>query len=126
MKKQTLRRAGGVHRACARLRCLLIVPVLLLSCFGLKANAQTAEPRVTVEVRDASLSQVFQSIQEQTGYSFVYNSSDINPAEQVSLSLRNATLASALDRLFAGRGIGYTLKDKHIVLSRTADRTAAR
>ena len=51
MKKQTLRRAGGVHRACARLRCLLIVPVLLLSCFGLKANAQTAEPRVTVEVR---------------------------------------------------------------------------
>ena len=125
MKKQTLSQAGGVQRVCARLRCLLIVPVLLFSCFGLKVSAQTAEPRVTVEVRDASISQVFQTIQEQTGFSFVYNTSDINPAEKVSLTARDAALPSALDQLFAGRGINYTVKDKHIVLSKTADQVAA-
>ena len=125
MKKQTLSQAGGVQRVCARLRCLLIVPVLLFSCFGLKVSAQTAEPRVTVEVHDASISQVFQTIQEQTGFSFVYNTSDINPAEKVSLTARDAALPSALDQLFAGRGINYTVKDKHIVLSKTADQVAA-
>ncbi|MEG0789384.1 MAG: SusC/RagA family TonB-linked outer membrane protein [Alistipes sp.] len=106
---------AGLSTCC---RCLLFISVLLFSCLGTKAVAQTATPRVSVEVQDAAITKVFQAIQQQTNYSIVYNTSDINPALQVSIQAKDMTLSALLDKLFAGTGISYTIKDQHVVLSK--------
>lgn len=62
----------------------------------------------------------FQAIQQQTGCSFVYNTSDIDTDRKVSLSVHDEPLQAVLDKLFAGSDIAYTLRDKHIVLSKKA------
>ena len=103
-------------------RSLLLVSMLLSGYSSARAAAQTPQsaPRVSLGVRNAAIITVFQSIQQQTGYSFVYNTSDIDTERKVTLSAHDEVLESVLDRLFAGLDIAYTLRDKHIVLSRKA------
>lgn len=73
--------------------------------------------RLTIDVKKASLYQVFQLISRQTNLSVVYNVDDINPNREVTCHIRNETITRALDMLFEGTGIIYTIIDKHIVLS---------
>lgn len=80
------------------------------------ASPLACEPRC----RDATVITVFQAIQQQTGCSFVYNTSDIDTDRKVSLSAHDEPLQAVLDKLFAGSDIAYTLRDKHIVLSKKA------
>ena len=55
--------------------------MLLLGCFGATsaaAQTQQALSRVSLDAPDATVITVFQAIQQQTGCSFVYNTSDID------------------------------------------------
>lgn len=110
----------------ARFRCLLLLAGLLFGSFGIKAAAQTQTPKVSIEAQDTALSKVFQAIQQQTDYSIVYNTPDIDPAHKVSISARQMPLPALLDKLFAGSGIHYTIKDKHVVLSKKSNNTAVK
>ena len=53
-----------------------------------------------------------------SGCSFVYNTSDIDTDRKVTVSAQDEPLTALLDKLFAGSDIAYTLRDKHIVLSK--------
>lgn len=77
--------------------------------------AQTS--RLTIDVKKVPLHQVFQSINQQTKLSVVYNVDDINPNQKVTCHVRNETITRALDVLFCETKIVYTIIDKHIVLS---------
>ena len=115
--KKSYPAAGGRDRAaCAWFRCLLIVPMLLFGLSGTEAAAQTQPLRVSVQAQDEAISEVFRSIREQTGYSFVYNNSDVDRARRVTLDVTDQTLPAVLDRLFDGSDIAYTIKDTHIIL----------
>lgn len=124
MKHNTQEMGWSLHVISTPLRCLLVAAVMLFSGLGMKAAAQTAAPRVTIDAQNAAISNVFEAIQAQTGYSVVYNTSDLNPGQTSSLKVTDATLPTALDRLFAGSDIAYTIKDKHIVLSKKAHSAA--
>ena len=123
MKKTNLATGRGGHVVTACFRCLFVIPMLLLGCFGATsaaAQTQQALSRVSLDARDATVITVFQAIQQQTGCSFVYNTSDIDTDRKVSLSAHDEPLQAVLDKLFAGSDIAYTLRDKHIVLSKKA------
>lgn len=122
MKKTYLAAGRGAHAVGACFRCLLLIPIFVLGCFGAHAAAQTQQAisRVTLDARDAAIVTVFQAIQQQTGCSFVYNTSDIDTDRKVTVSAQNEPLTTLLDKLFAGSDVAYTLRDKHIVLSKKA------
>ncbi|HVS98698.1 MAG TPA: SusC/RagA family TonB-linked outer membrane protein, partial [Puia sp.] len=73
---------------------------------------------VSLSVKDAALEDCFRSIQEQTGYSFIYTRNLLGDSRKVTLSLHGETLATALDRLFQNQPLTYTLVDKYIVVKR--------
>ena len=120
MKKTYLAAGRGVHAVSACFRCLFLIPIFVLGCFGAHAAAQTQQSvsRVSLDVRDAAIVNVFQTVQQQTGCSFVYNTSDIDTDRKVTVSAQDEPLTALLDKLFAGSDIAYTLRDKHIVLSK--------
>lgn len=123
MKKTNLATGRGGRVVATCFRCLFVIPMLLLGCFGATsaaAQTQQAPSRVSLDARDATVITVFQAIQQQTGCSFVYNTSDIDTDRKVSLSAHDEPLQAVLDKLFAGSDIAYTLRDKHIVLSKKA------
>lgn len=123
MKKTYHAEMGNAINGSGNIFRVLAVAIMLFSCFGTNAVAQQkAQPLVTLEQQNTPIVNVFQSIQKQTNFSFVYNTSDINTSQLVSISVKDATLAATLDKLFTGTGIGYTIKEKHIALSKKTDK----
>ena len=122
MKKNYLVAGKGGRVVSTCFRCLLIIPMLLSGYFGASAATQTPQvaPRVSLDVRNAAIITVFQSIQQQTGYSFVYNTSDIDTSHKMTIAVQDESLGTVLDKLFAGLDISYTLREKHMVLSKKA------
>ncbi len=92
----------------------LVTLLLLIGC--LQVSARGYGQRVTLQVKDATLKEVFQSIKHQTGYFFVYDLEMIKDAKSVSMNVRNIPLEKALQLCFKGQSLGYTMVDKTIVV----------
>ncbi len=102
----------------------LIVVFLTVFAFQLQASyAQT----VTIVKTNAKIADVFKEIRKQTGYDFVYTSSQISQAKPVTINVQNVSLDDALAICFKNQPISYTLKNKTIIIKeRTPNyRTAA-
>ena len=80
------------------------------------AQAATPEQTITLSERALPLSQALRRIEQQSGYSFLYNTQMVRAARPVTLRLRNATLAEALAQCFAGQELTYTIEDKLIIV----------
>lgn len=67
---------------------------------------------------DTKLSEVISAIKSQSDYQFFYD--DAMASQKVkAVSLKDADIKAALDRIFAGTGISYTVKDNIVYLKHT-------
>lgn len=114
--KNSSRPVGNVMRSAA----LYFSFLLMCLCFSETARAdasQSDQPKkVSVTVRDASITDVFSILEKQTGYSFLYKSSDLNAKPRVSIDQRNKSIAEVLDALLLPHGLGYAIDDDVIII----------
>lgn len=96
---------------------LLIGMIFFLLVIQMPESIFAQTLRLTIDVKEVSMCQVFQLINQQTKMFVVYNVDDINPNREVTFCVRNETITRTLDLLFRGTNIVYTIIDKHIVLS---------
>lgn len=77
--------------------CLLAI----LVSFGVHSflQSQSLPEGVTVELKPGSLFSVLSQIQDQTTYSFAYNSDEINDDQEVTVSNSKQKLVDVLDEL---------------------------
>ena len=99
------------------LRGLLILSILLFQCFQLSAVGHAQNARLNLNLKNVSISDVFQAIKQQTKLSVVYNLNDVNPNQKVSVNANNEDVASVLNKVLRGTNISYTIENNHIVLS---------
>ncbi|MGM9763149.1 MAG: SusC/RagA family TonB-linked outer membrane protein [Candidatus Cryptobacteroides sp.] len=99
-------------------RILSSILILLMICTGV--HAQTAKNKVTVDVNNVSLENVFKTIEKQTGYRFFYSRVNVDVSVPVSLKVSNETLETVLDRLLPKHGIKYVIDKKQIILSKAS------
>lgn len=88
---------------------------LALALLAAPVFAQDLKP-ITLEVTDAPITSVIKQIEQQSGYTFFYNTKDIESARNVSLNLHGSDLRSALNQLFRGTGITWSIDEKHVIL----------
>ncbi|WEK35038.1 MAG: SusC/RagA family TonB-linked outer membrane protein [Candidatus Pseudobacter hemicellulosilyticus] len=99
--------------------------LLLLGCLHL--SAATTSQTVTLSVREAPLSKVFQLIKKQTGYSVFGNGSLLKQTREVTISVNRMPLTDFLDSLLRDQPIGYRFLDKtNILLVKRAEIPVAR
>lgn len=79
-------------------------------------HAQT----VKIKVRKAKAKTVMAEVKKQTGYSFVFESSNFDDNRTVSVNAR--TLAETMRQLLAGQNLGYELRGKNIVITAGIDK----
>ncbi|MCM1501610.1 MAG: SusC/RagA family TonB-linked outer membrane protein [Bacteroidales bacterium] len=72
---------------------------------------------ITLNADAAPISTVIRQIEQQSGYTFFYNN-DVNVQTVVTVSLKDSELKAALNKVFAGTGISWSIDDKHVILSR--------
>lgn len=95
---------------------LFILAFVIFFCNVGDSLAQ--ENKVTVNVRNASLKEVFNTIERQTTYRFSYRDVVIDSLKNINLSKTKATVSSVLDEVLNGRNLTYHIvSPQSIVIS---------
>ena len=106
-----------ITNSCLR-RCIPIL-VLLTAWAGL--DAQT----VSGQYEDAPMAAVIRDFEQQTSLSFVYEKGDIAAAGTVTADFDDIDFRKALDRIFAGKNLGYAVNGKLVTIYSSDDAGAA-
>lgn len=94
----------------------------LLGCFMLVAtlqvSASTNAQMVTLKGKKLQMQTIFETIKDQTGYSFVYDENLLKNALPVSINVTKIPLKDVLDHCFKSQPFTYEIKYKVIVVKR--------
>ncbi|HEY4289889.1 MAG TPA: SusC/RagA family TonB-linked outer membrane protein [Puia sp.] len=91
---------------------------LLLTLVLVQATGKGLSQKVTISVKDVPLKSLLREIQQQTGYSVLFNSAMVAGAKPVTTSASNEQLFFFLDRLFADGPFTYHVVQKTIFVTR--------
>lgn len=93
-------------------RMLTTFIVLLLFCW---VNVYAQEQKVTVNVKSASLKEIFKEIEKQTTYRFSYRNVLLDNRKDITLSKTNVTVPSVLNEVFKGRDLEYKIVSSKMI-----------
>lgn len=83
----------------------------------LQVNASMfAQNKITLSEKNASFERVLKLIGKQSGFDLVYFSKSVKSGKPVSISVRNAALEDALDKVFFDQPLTYSIKNKVITV----------
>ena len=111
---------GNLHRtpAAGVSRSVRSYALALCMAFAIAAVPVQAQVKnITLKASNTPVSTVMQQIEEQSGYTFFYNTKDIPLDRNVTLSVANKDIRAALDELFRNTNVSYSIDNKSIILS---------
>jgi TonB-linked SusC/RagA family outer membrane protein len=82
----------------------------------LSARGLAQEPRLTLAMKNVPVSKVFEAIQRQTDYQFLYNDDMLKGLAPVSIDLKNASVAEVLEACFRDSPFRYKMNQKTILV----------
>ena len=97
-----------------RVKLLFTLFTLMLGFSASQSRAQSVA--VNLQVTDTSLEQVFNTIEKQTSYLFVYDKS-VDVSRKVTLNAQNKPLKDVLHEIASKTNISYAVENTSIVLS---------
>lgn len=87
----------------------------LLLAFCLHAGAKSYA-QITLKEQNVPLQKVFAVIKQQSGYDFLYPETIVEQAGKISITITNVSLETALEAVLKGKGLGYSIVDKTIII----------
>ena len=117
MKKKPNVRAGEksvLKKICTVMKLCLFL--LLITIYSVSAESVAQNVRLSMEKKSESLVKVLNELGEKSGYEFFYNDDEVTGVN-VSVSVKNATLAEILERVLRGTSLVYHIVDNVIVIS---------
>lgn len=98
--------------------------LLFMSClFNVNAsNGYAQSQKVSVSVKNGSINEVFQQIENQTAYRFFYNSTEINSQSKVNVDFKNTKLSTVLKSVLGNQDLTFNVLDHQIILKRRLPR----
>ena len=96
--------------------CVLLL--FLLFSTGIMAQHQ----KVTIDVKDVGVQDVFKSINRQTGLDFVYGALQLKELGTVTLQMRDVAVEEVMAKLFAGTRFEYKFEMKSIIIKEKGKR----
>jgi TonB-linked SusC/RagA family outer membrane protein len=94
----------------------LFLAAFLSIGLSLKAANVDINKRVTLKVENEGIKNIFQEIEKQADVHFMYESSQINSNQKISLKLNNVTLEQALDKVCSSFLLKYEIVKDNIVI----------
>jgi TonB-linked SusC/RagA family outer membrane protein len=92
--------------------------LLCLIAFQLQAeDVYSQKTKISLDMKNASVEKVLQTIEEESDYFFLYNNKLVNVDRKVSVRVKNAAISDILDKLFASQNVEYQVEGNQIILS---------
>ena len=95
-----------------KLTCFLI----LFGFMQVAASTYAQQTKLTIKLKNASLSTVLEEIEETSEFRFFYDSNEIDLSSEVTLSKKNSNIKEVLNSVFFGTNYEYEIVDRHIIL----------
>src|SRR5690606_30500559 len=92
----------------------LLTFFMLLTC--IQVNAAAMAQRVTLDVRNGRLVDVFDEIRKQSDVDFVYRDAQIKQANRVTINVRQMPITDALAVIFKNQPLTYKIENNTIVV----------
>ncbi|MCW3806932.1 SusC/RagA family TonB-linked outer membrane protein [Plebeiibacterium marinum] len=91
--------------------------LLLLATFMIHAESSLSQvKRVTIDLSNVTLSDVFDEIESQTEYNLFYNKKTINDQAIVSIKVEDEMVATLLKTLLSDKDVDFKLLDNSIII----------
>ena len=97
--------------------------ILLAMCVMLAIPFSSEAQKVSLKLKDATVQQAIQSLQQQ-GYSISVKLSDVNMDAAVTIDAKDEELSAVLGKIFAGQNVETTVDGKSIIVTFSAGRVA--
>lgn len=97
----------------------LYIKILFVCSLLMAAVDGAVAQNVTKTFRNAPLSEIIKELETQTGYSFIYNASDISFAPEISEKFADTPLKSVLNQIILPP-LKYEVKGKIVVITKTS------
>lgn len=78
------------------------------------ADVGAQSKKVSLVSSSSTVGQVLKDIEAQTGYLFVYNTSDIDVSKKVSLNFKDAAVSQVLDSVLDGHNVKWHFEGRYI------------
>jgi TonB-linked SusC/RagA family outer membrane protein len=113
---------AGRKQACFAAKILIVMTrIMLLLVIALThVFAEGFGQKISINAKGVPVEHVLKTIEKQTHYLFLYNESDLQESEKVSLKIRNASIDQALKALFKDIPVSYKIFNQNIVLKKVA------
>ena len=92
-----------------------LTAIFLLSA-ALHVSAAGFSQKVTISKKNVTIEEVFNVLQQQTGYSFVFNSHALDKAKRVDIEVIGASVEEVLELCFKDQPLTYVIRDKVIIV----------
>ncbi len=80
------------------------------------ATGYSQSAKLTLDLKNATLKEVFSQIEAQTSLSFLYKSDVVNPNERVSIQINEASVKDVLNSLFNNKKVQYEILDNSLIV----------
>jgi len=82
--------------------------------------------QLTLRLNRVTVREAMEEVKKQSGYNFIYASSDVDTRQLITLDVVNQPLELVVKQLFAQQALQYEIKDRSIVLKKVVKPTASR
>lgn len=115
--KKILALFGATEPKCKRLSVKLSFLFFMLSLLPINASTY-GQDKVSINLENVSLGQVFEEIEAKTSYNIFYKNSIIDLDRKVSLKVSNQEVKAVFEILFENTDINFEILKKQIILTR--------
>lgn len=105
------------------LKMKLSLILIFISIVQMFPHDSYSQKRVSFNLEDVTIKQVFNEIKSQTDFKFLYRNSVINVKNKVSIKVENETVQQVLNSLFKNTLVDYKIIDKQIVITKKISAT---
>jgi TonB-linked SusC/RagA family outer membrane protein len=105
--------ASGLRR---KLLLIMKLTTLILITVILHVSAASLAQKVTLKEKNAQLTDIFNQINTQTGYDFVFTETILKGSKPVTINVQNQELKDVLTQIFQGQNLDFTLDNKIVVI----------
>lgn len=115
----------GAISTTAKMEMITKMMIAFLLFFTFSVNANDYTPRITIIKKHVSLTDVFNIMEQQTGYIFFYNKELIQKIKPIDIAIKEATLEQALPLCLDGQPLTYAIEKNTILIQPQATSTSA-
>lgn len=100
------------------LKMKLTTILLLVSLFKIQASTYSQNTKLTLDMNNASVGEVFKEIEGTSEFRFLYESTNVDLTRKVSIHVKKKKIDDVLSLLFKGTHIDYKVYNRQVLLTK--------